>query len=121
MNPYKISSNFVEAKLENLLDSAKTTELTPLKVLELFEKIPDQDVYFLNMNPSFVRPKDLIITQILVPPVCIRPTVELSDGKTNEDDLTIKLYEVLRANKTIKKLIEEGKDNARFLFKIEKI
>ena len=62
---------------------------------------------------KFVKPKDLIITQILVPPVCIRPTVELSNGKTNEDDLTIKIYEILRANKTIRKLIEEGKDNAR--------
>lgn len=68
------------------------------------------------MNPKFVKPKDLIITQILVPPVCIRPTVELSNGKTNEDDLTIKIYEILRANKTIRKLIEEGKDFARFFF-----
>lgn len=82
-------------------------------MIELFEKIPEHDVYFLNMSPEFVKPKDLIITQILVPPVCIRPTVELSNGKTNEDDLTIKIYEILRANKTIRKLIEEGKDNAR--------
>ena len=114
-NPYKTSSAFVDTRLENLLENTKTCELSPLKVLELFEKIPEQDVYFLNMNPKFVKPKDLIVTQILVPPVCIRPTVELSNGKTNEDDLTIKIYEISRANKTIRKLIEEGKDNARFL------
>lgn len=91
-------------------------ELSPLKTLELFEKIPDHDVYLLNMNPKFVKPKDLIVTQVLVPPVCIRPTVELSNGKTNEDDLTIKIYEILRANKTIRKLIEEGKESSRYCF-----
>lgn len=105
----------METRIENLLEkSSKICELTPLKTLELFEKIPDHDVYFLNMNPEFVKPKDLIITQILVPPVCIRPTVELSNDNTNEDDLTLTLYQILRANKTIKKLVAEGKENARF-------
>jgi len=116
-NPYRNSSILVETRFENLIENTKINELSPLKVLELFEKIPDYDVYFLNMNPRFVKPKHLIVTQILVPPVCIRPTVELTNGKTNEDDLTIKIYEILRANKTIRKLMEEGKDNARFFLK----
>ena len=38
------------------------------------------------------QPEDLLMTYVPVPPVCIRPSVEMDSGAgTNEDDLTIKL------------------------------
>ena len=38
------------------------------------------------------RPENLLMTYVPVPPVCIRPSVEMdSRAGTNEDDLTIKL------------------------------
>ena len=44
--------------------------------------------------PSFLlqvgRPEHLIITHLAVPPVAIRPSVEM-DGASNEDDITMKL------------------------------
>ncbi len=36
------------------------------------------------------RPEDLVVTHIAVPPVAIRPSVEM-DGASNEDDITMKL------------------------------
>jgi DNA-directed RNA polymerase beta' subunit len=36
------------------------------------------------------RPEDLVVTHITVPPVAIRPSVEM-DGASNEDDITMKL------------------------------
>ena len=36
------------------------------------------------------RPEDLIVTHIAVPPVAIRPSVDM-DGASNEDDITMKL------------------------------
>jgi DNA-directed RNA polymerase III subunit RPC1 len=36
------------------------------------------------------RPEDLLVTVLPVPPVCIRPSVEM-DGASNEDDITMKL------------------------------
>ncbi|KAI4470240.1 dna-directed rna polymerase [Holotrichia oblita] len=49
-------------------------------------------------------PKDLLFTRMLVPPVCIRPSV-VSDLKagTNEDDLTMKQSEIIFINDVIKK------------------
>lgn len=70
-------------------------EIDALKVLELFEKIRDEDVPLFDMDPQYCRPSDLIITHIPVPPSCIRPSVAVSQNTTNEDDLTIKLAEIL--------------------------
>jgi DNA-directed RNA polymerase III subunit RPC1 len=43
-----------------------------------------------------------------VPPSCIRPSVAVSANTTNEDDLTIKLAEVLQLNSNLKLAISEG-------------
>ncbi|XP_008486462.1 DNA-directed RNA polymerase III subunit RPC1-like, partial [Diaphorina citri] len=56
------------------------------------------------MNAELSKPSDLILTRLLVPPNCIRPSV-ISDLKsgTNEDDLTMKLSEILLINDFISK------------------
>ena len=36
---------------------------------------PTQDVQLLTMSIECGRPKDLILTRLLVPPLCIRPSV----------------------------------------------
>ncbi len=36
------------------------------------------------------RPEELIVRSVAVPPVAIRPSVEM-DGASNEDDITMKL------------------------------
>ncbi|KAG0713116.1 DNA-directed RNA polymerase III subunit RPC1 [Chionoecetes opilio] len=68
------------------------------------EKIPYADLPLLCMNEQFSHPKDLILTRLLVPPNCIRPSVisELKSG-TNEDDITVMLTEIMFLNNLIKK------------------
>ena len=61
----------------------------------MFERIKDEDSPLFDMDPLLCRPVDLIITHIPVPPSCIRPSVPVSQGTTNEDDLTMKLSEIL--------------------------
>ena len=79
--------------------------LNPLVVLNLFKRIPQEDITLLLMNPEAGKPADLILTRLLVPPVCIRPSVvsDLKSG-TNEDDLTMKLTEIIFLNDVIKKV-----------------
>jgi hypothetical protein len=49
----------------------------------------------------------LILTHILVPPACIRPSVQMEAvGGSNEDDLTIKLGDIVLINDLIKKSME---------------
>lgn len=66
-------------------------DLSPLTVLRLFQKIPDQDCELLNLDRVRGRPEDMLVTQLIVPPACIRPSVSMGSSGTNEDDLTIKL------------------------------
>ena len=49
--------------------------LNPLIVLDIFRRIPEKDIPLLLMSPEVSRPESMILTRILVPPVCIRPSV----------------------------------------------
>uniref|UniRef100_A0A8C4YNB1 DNA-directed RNA polymerase subunit n=1 Tax=Gopherus evgoodei TaxID=1825980 RepID=A0A8C4YNB1_9SAUR len=90
-------------EVESLLGRAQEN-LTPLMVLNLFKRIPAEDIPLLLMNPEAGKPSDLLLTRLLVPPLCIRPSVvsDLKSG-TNEDDLTMKLTEIIFLNDVIKK------------------
>ncbi|XP_014213946.1 DNA-directed RNA polymerase III subunit RPC1 [Copidosoma floridanum] len=93
-----------DKELETILQGQIFHILTPLEVLGILERIPEKDVPLLLMNPEHSLPKDLILTRLPVPPMCIRPSVQ-SDLKagTNEDTLTTKLAEILLINFQIEK------------------
>ena len=76
------------------LHHSNTQHLTPLtlqsslppQVLELFRRVPDSDLQILDLGG---RPENLLMTNLSVPPVCIRPSVEMEGGGgSNEDDIT---------------------------------
>ncbi|XP_050732253.1 DNA-directed RNA polymerase III subunit RPC1-like [Eriocheir sinensis] len=91
-------------ELETHLNSSVIEFLNPSQVLDLFERIPYTELPLLCMNQEFSHPKDLILTRLLVPPNCIRPSVisELKSG-TNEDDITVMLTEIIFLNNLINK------------------
>ncbi|KAG5879450.1 hypothetical protein JTB14_027687 [Gonioctena quinquepunctata] len=96
--------------IRSTLSGAPISEiLTPIDVLKLFERIPENDIALLAMDPKRSQPKDLIFTRMLVPPVSIRPSVvsDLRAG-TNEDDLTMKQSEIIFMNDVIKKHKQSG-------------
>ncbi|XP_061721966.1 DNA-directed RNA polymerase III subunit RPC1 [Cydia pomonella] len=110
----KVLKQFHEAKQSNkelatMIQSGLIIELSPLQVLNLFRRIPDEDIPLLGMNAKISRPEDLILTRLPVPPLCIRPSV-VSDIKagTNEDDLTMKQSEILLINDVIARHIASG-------------
>ena len=82
-------------------------DLNPLRVLDLFRRISDEDCELLGLQPQFGRPEEYIWQYICVPPVCIRPSVA-QDGATNEDDLTVKLTEIVFTNNIIKSGLTRG-------------
>eukprot|EP01114_Cavostelium_apophysatum_P019234 TRINITY_DN6142_c0_g1_i1.p1 TRINITY_DN6142_c0_g1~~TRINITY_DN6142_c0_g1_i1.p1 ORF type:complete len:1415 (-),score=417.97 TRINITY_DN6142_c0_g1_i1:165-4409(-) len=83
-------------------------DLNPLEVLQLFKRIMSEDVELLDMDPKIGRPERMIFTHIPVPPTCIRPTVPVDNGGTNEDDITMKLHDIVGMNNMIKLSIEKG-------------
>lgn len=84
-------------------------DLNPQRVLDLFMKMPPGDVQLLDMDPKIGRPERLLVQYIPVPPLCIRPTVcsDPSVGST-EDDLTVKLAEIVHINNVIAHAMERG-------------
>ncbi|GLC35764.1 hypothetical protein PLESTM_000363300 [Pleodorina starrii] len=79
-------------------------DLHPLRVRALFEAIPDEDLDLLDIRG---RPEDLVVTHVAVPPVAIRPSVEM-DGASNEDDITMKLMQIIEVNNVLRQGLEKG-------------
>ncbi|XP_028157566.1 DNA-directed RNA polymerase III subunit RPC1 isoform X5 [Ostrinia furnacalis] len=110
----RVLNEFNEAKESNkelatMINSGLVIEMSPLTVINLFRRIPDEDIPLLGMNVKQSRPEDLILTRLPVPPICIRPSVvsEIKAG-TNEDDLTMKQSEILLINDVIARHIASG-------------
>ena len=104
-------SNNLNNIFNNPNSTTISTELTSPFIYSLFSHISPEDIIFLGMDGENSSPIDLLINYIPVPPLPIRPTVTMSLEGTNEDDLTIKLREMIHVNKAIKSYIEEGNGN----------
>ena len=79
-------------------------KLTPEEIRERFKEIPDDVAEKIDIEGG--RPEDLILTNIPVPPVTIRPSITLETGERSEDDITHKLVDVIRINKRLQNNIE---------------
>jgi DNA-directed RNA polymerase subunit A' len=83
-------------------------KLTPSEVREWLERIPDEDLPFLDINVKTARPEWMILTVLPVPPVTVRPSVTLESGERSEDDLTHKLVDVIRINQRLQENRDAG-------------
>ncbi|OVA18215.1 RNA polymerase [Macleaya cordata] len=74
--------------------------LNPVRVLSLFRRMLDEDCELLYLSD---RPEKLILTDIAVPPIAIRPSVFVDGGKnSNEDDISSKLNTIIQANTSLR-------------------
>ncbi|KAH9977877.1 beta and beta-prime subunits of DNA dependent RNA-polymerase [Lactifluus volemus] len=103
-----------QKELSIYINKAVHEDLNPLKVLDLFNRISNEDCELLGLRPEHGRPEEFIWQYISVPPVCIRPSVA-QDGASNEDDLTVKLTEIVFTNALIKQGLAKGAPTAQFM------
>lgn len=83
-------------------------DLNPLKTLNLFKQITPLDCELFGLDPAKGgRPEMYIWRYLPAPPVCIRPSV-MMDAQSNEDDLTVKLTEIVWTSSMIKAGILKG-------------
>ncbi|SCV06117.1 LANO_0H22474g1_1 [Lachancea nothofagi CBS 11611] len=88
-----------------------TDDLNPLKTLNLFKQVAPEDCELLGIDSSVKsgRPETYIWRYLPAPPVCIRPSVMMQDSPaSNEDDLTVKLTEIVWTSSLIKAGLEKG-------------
>ncbi len=83
-------------------------KLTPKEVRERLERIPDDDLRPLGIDPDVARPEWMVLTALPVPPVTVRPSITLESGDRSEDDLTHKLVDVLRINQRLRENRDAG-------------
>lgn len=84
-------------------------DLLPTRVLDLFHRIPDDDCEVMWIDPLIGRPENLILQHLLVPPVPIRPSVAMDvGGGSNEDDLTVKLQDIVAVNVALELAMTKG-------------
>ncbi|KAG8374810.1 hypothetical protein BUALT_Bualt10G0034300 [Buddleja alternifolia] len=79
--------------------------LDPKLVHHLLRNMVDEDCELLYLND---RPEKLIVTNILVPPIAIRPSVFVDGGmQSNENDTTERLKRIIQANASLRQEITE--------------
>ncbi|HQC34262.1 MAG TPA: DNA-directed RNA polymerase subunit A', partial [Methanoculleus sp.] len=83
-------------------------KLTPADIRARLEKIPDDDLRVMGINPDVARPEWTILTVLPVPPVTMRPSIILENGQRSEDDLTHKLVDIIRINQRFKENQDAG-------------
>lgn len=86
-------------------DAAIVTEINPQTCLNIFKMINEDELAYLGLKSS---PTNFIIERMLVPPSCIRPSVDMQEEGFNEDDLTVKLSEIINTNKILEENIQKG-------------
>lgn len=78
------------------------------EIKKIFDNVDVKDVELLGFNPDLLQPKNLILSVFpVIPPAC-RPYV-MADGNTCDDDLTIQLVEIIKANNHLENV--EGSTN----------
>ena len=95
-------------------------DLLPLKVWNLFHHISAEDCELLGIDLTLGRPESYLWTYIPVPPPCIRPSVP-SESATVEDDLTIKLQEIVDINTRFKAALEREEHITMWMDLYEKL
>lgn len=83
-------------------------KLTPADIRARLEKIPEEDLRLLGINPEVARPEWTCLTVLPVPPVTMRPSIILENGQRSEDDLTHKLVDIIRINQRFKENQDAG-------------
>lgn len=85
-----------------------TTKLTPNMIRERLERISNEDLKLLRLDPEVARPEWMILQALPVPPVQVRPSIILETGERSEDDLTHKLVDIVRTAKRVKEYKDNG-------------
>ncbi|ALC48227.1 RpII215 [Drosophila busckii] len=73
------------------------------RVWEILKHITDEECFILGMDPKYARPDWMIVTVLPVPPLAVRPAVVMFGAAKNQDDLTHKLADIIKANNELRK------------------
>ncbi|KAH8883867.1 beta and beta-prime subunits of DNA dependent RNA-polymerase [Thozetella sp. PMI_491] len=100
-----------EHKDEEGLKVKEKKLITPEMALGILTRISDDDMRDIGLNTDHARPEWMIVTVLPVPPPPVRPSISMDGtgtGMRNEDDLTYKLGDIIRANSNVHQSLVDG-------------
>jgi DNA-directed RNA polymerase II subunit RPB1 len=103
---FKIVMEWKDLEVER--EDMKKQVFNAEEVLRILRRISDRDAEILGFSRRFNRPEWMICTVLPVPPPHVRPSIRTETGQRSEDDLTHKLFDIVKANKDVLKYIERG-------------
>jgi DNA-directed RNA polymerase II subunit RPB1 len=87
-------------------EQKKRLTWTADNVLRIFKQISVETAELMGFNKHWCRPEWLICTVLPVPPPSVRPSVRNDTNTRMEDDLTHKLCDIVKTNRSLKQKIE---------------
>ena len=107
-NPNGLGKLIVEWKLEADIESDKQRLYWEASdCLKILKRVSVEDYEALGFNSKFCKPDWLICSIFGIPPPSVRPSVRASNNTRMEDDLTHKLCDIVKTNRTLKYKIEQ--------------
>jgi DNA-directed RNA polymerase II subunit RPB1 len=88
-------------KLDSEDQSTKTQKLIIEQVKTILERISDEDVNILGFSDTWCRPEWFICSVFPIPPPSVRPSAKQGDSQRMDDDLTHKLSDIVKWNRTL--------------------
>jgi DNA-directed RNA polymerase II subunit RPB1 len=103
----------VEAEYSDQMDSIphggdRKQFLPAAKAVEIFKMMRDEDMKTLGLDITWSRPEWLLVSVLPVPPLHVRPSVNMGGGASSEDDLTHQIVNVIKSNIALKNAIING-------------
>lgn len=86
----------------------KKQKLSAQRCLEIFSRISEVDGKILGFDGRFSKPEWMLIQVLPVSPPAVRPFVMMDGVRPSQDDLTYKLYDVVKTNNALKRQEARG-------------
>lgn len=80
---------------------------TAEEALNILKRMSVEEMKLLGFETAHSQPPWMIIQSLLIPPPCVRPYVQFGNDRS-EDDLTLKLLDIVKLNKQLQKYQEQG-------------
>jgi len=110
---YKRDGLEIQAEFKEATDEyERKITVSAEKAHSVLRNITDEDAVRIGFNPRYARPDWMLLTVLPIPPPHVRPSIHMdsSEGRS-EDDLTIKLQDIVRANRNLRELDKNGAPN----------
>ncbi|KAF9923536.1 hypothetical protein KVV02_002857 [Mortierella alpina] len=102
-----LSVNFKANANDDSQPEGKRT-LTPSDAYHILKRISDADIEAMGLSPEFARPEWMIMTVLPIPPLAVRPSIQMDGSSTGEDDLTHKLFAIIKTNADVYRCAQDG-------------